>query len=401
MRLPALFSVLETELSTPFAGVLTPGQRHTLAAWVAGTVIAGSACQTLVTTALVESLQAGHEHGVRQALRELLYDGADHSAPGRAQVDPAACFAPLLRWVLSFGHGPAVALALDVTTHTDQLTAIVVSLLVQGRAIPVAWHLLAGNQPGAFLAPTLRLLSALAPALAPPTQVTLAADRGLWSPRLADHLAALGWQPLLRVQRDVSIWLGRGQRLRADRLVAGPGHAWVGRVTVHRERARRRIQTVLVVWLPGQAEPWVIFTTRPPAAAALLWYGLRAWIESGFRDLKRLGWQWERTRRRDLTRVARHWLVLAVATTWTLAHGIPLPAGAPPPPPARRPPPVSAFQRGRFRLLGLLCGLRPPVIPALTPAPWPTPAHLPLRIMLGPCRPPPGSPLPPSVNLPL
>jgi hypothetical protein len=38
------------------------------------------------------------------------------------------------------------------------------------------------------------------------------------------------------------------------------------------------------------------------------------WIEFGFRALKGLGWRWERTRRTDPDRVARHWLVLAVAT---------------------------------------------------------------------------------------
>jgi hypothetical protein len=342
MRLPAPFSTLAADLSTAFVGALTAGQQRTLAAWVAGTVIAGSSCQTLVGLALEETLCVGTEHALRERLREFVYDAVDHNAPGRAEVDPTACFAPLLTWVLSHGHSRQVALALDVTTHTDQLTAIVVSLLAHGRAIPVAWHLLTGNQPGAFIPPALDLLRRLAPVLARGYDVSLAADRGLWSPPLADEVDTLGWQPLLRVQCDVSIWLGRGQRVRADRLVAGPGHAWVGRVTVHKERARQRVQTVMVVWLEGYREPWVVFTTGAPTAAALLWYGLRTWIEAGFRDLKRLGWQWERTRRRILARVARHWLVLAVATTWALAHGLPLPDGtapavpAPPPPTPRR-----------------------------------------------------------------
>lgn len=181
---------------------------------MAGTVIAGSSCQTLVGLALEETLCIGHEHSIRERPREFGYDGADHNAPGRAEVDPTACFAPLLRWLLSYGHGPRVALALYVTTHTDQLTAIVVSLLAHGRAIPVAWHLLAGNQPGTFIAPAVARMARLAPALAGRYEVTLAADRGLWSPPLADAVDALGWQPLPRVQRSVSIWLGRGQRVR-------------------------------------------------------------------------------------------------------------------------------------------------------------------------------------------
>src|SRR3954463_12623261 len=37
--------------------------------------------------------------------------------------------------------------------------------------------------------------------------------------------------------------------------------------------------------------------------------------------IKGLGWQWQRSRRTDPARVARHWLVLAVASLTALAHG--------------------------------------------------------------------------------
>ena len=47
-------------------------------------------------------------------------------------------------------------------------------------------------------------------------------------------------------------------------------------------------------------------------------YGLRVWIEQGFRILKREGWDGRRT---DPERVDRHWLVMAVATLQVLAHG--------------------------------------------------------------------------------
>jgi hypothetical protein len=407
VRLPDGCSDLADEVSSAFAAVLTAGQVRVLCEWVAGTVVAGSACETLVTTALVETLGAGSEHAVRQRLRELLCDGDERAAPAQVHLDPRACFAPLLAWVRQRWPAPAVALAVDLTAHTDHLTAIVISLLTQGRAIPVAWHLLPAGQPGAVIEPLLTLFTALAPALATATTVTVAADRGLWSPRLADHLAALGWVGLLRVQSDVSLWLGRGQRLPARRLVAGPGHAWVGRVTVHKHRAQRRVQTVLVAWDHGHAEPWVIFTTLPVAQAttALRWYGLRMWIEAGFRDLKRMGWQWERTRRHQPVRVARHWVVLAVATTWALAHGH-LPPGPDAAVATAQPPPrVSAVQRGRFRLLGRMFGVN-----AVAPAPviidpWPRPDTPPFHLSIHtapvyvPART--RSRHPPSVNLPM
>src|SRR4051794_4299338 len=37
--------------------------------------------------------------------------------------------------------------------------------------------------------------------------------------------------------------------------------------------------------------------------------------------IKGLGWEWQRSRRTDPARVARHWLVLAVASLTALAHG--------------------------------------------------------------------------------
>jgi len=58
-----------------------------------------------------------------------------------------------------------------------------------------------------------------------------------------------------------------------------------------------------------------------PSAGAAGWYGLRAWIEQGFKITKRGGWQWQRTRMSDPQRAARLWLAVAVATVWLLSVG--------------------------------------------------------------------------------
>ena len=41
----------------------------------------------------------------------------------------------------------------------------------------------------------------------------------------------------------------------------------------------------------------------------------------GFRAVKSLGWQWQKTRSPDPARISRHWFVLSVATLLTLAYG--------------------------------------------------------------------------------
>jgi hypothetical protein len=62
-------------------------------------------------------------------------------------------------------------------------------------------------------------------------------------------------------------------------------------------------------------------TNLPPHKVGVVRYGLRMWVELGIRALKSVGRQWQRTRRTDPDRVARYWLVLAVATLWVLAYG--------------------------------------------------------------------------------
>ena len=336
---------------------LRPAQRRGLALWVTGAVIADSACQAAVIAAgLPLGLAA---HAVRQTLRAWRYDGADRAAPGRRELDVTRCFAPLLRWVVAWWQGTDLALAVDATSLGDRLVGLSVRVVYRGGAIPVAWQVRPATAPGPWMEPILARLARLGPAVPAAWTVLGLTDRGLWSPRRYDRIAALGWHPLRRLQRPATFQpAGQRRRVPARTLGPGPGHAWVGAGVAFKDRPDWRAGTLLVVWEPAAAEPWVLLTTLPPDAVDVCWYGLRAWIELGFRALKSLGWHWERTRRPDPDRVARHWLVLAVATRWVLAYGtraedaerrgIP-PANlrvAPPPPPPAAARWLSVFHRG-------------------------------------------------------
>jgi hypothetical protein len=365
MRSPSEWYQMHAQIAEQFPH-LRPAQQRGLTWWVYGTILAGSACQNAVITAL---LVFGRWASVRQYLGEWLYDGADKAAPCQTQVEVRHCFAPLLGWVVRWWQGRDLALAIDATAHGDRVVALVVSVLYRGTALPVAWHILPAQQAGAWLPPILGLLEQLQPAVPKGWRVLVLADRGLWSPRLWRGLRALRWHPLLRVQKTTTFRPEGGRRQPVTQLVPGPGHAWVGRGVAFKDRPVRRAGTLLVVWQEGQAEPWVLLTDFPPDRVGPCWYGLRVWIELGFRALKGVGWQWQVTRRTDPVRVARHWLVLAVATLWVLAYGtrvedaeaqnlVPARLRTPPPPspPRRRPPrPSSLFRRGlqvfRWQLL--------------------------------------------------
>ena len=364
---------------------LTEAQQRGLSWWVQGTILAGSACQNAVVTALCSSLQEWQT--IRQYLREWLYDGQDKASPCTTQVEVRACFVPLLRWLLSLWTGTEVALAVDVTAHGPQVTAIVVSVLYRGSALPVAWMILPGTTTGAWMPEILRLLRQLSPALPPTMQVLVLADRGLWSPRLWKRIKDLGWHPLLRLTGAITFAPQGQPRQRARDLVPGPGHAWVGQGVAFKD-ARRRKGTLLVVWVEGQKDPWILVTDLRPRQVGIAWYGLRMWIELGFKALKGVGWHWDKTRRTEPERVARHWLVLATATLLTLATAPRVEdAERLTLPPARlhTPPPApSGHPTGAARLVSLLAlgltELRCQLIRGrlwrqlwLVPEPWPDP----------------------------
>src|SRR5215470_7714679 len=98
MRVPPELYQMETILAQRFP-CLRPAHQRGLALWVYGTILAQSACQSAVLTAL---LFLGPWHALRQRLRDWLYDGPDKAAPCHSQIEVSHCFAPLMTWLLSW-----------------------------------------------------------------------------------------------------------------------------------------------------------------------------------------------------------------------------------------------------------------------------------------------------------
>lgn len=318
MRVPAECYQLTAEVEQRFP-TLRAAQQRGLAIWVWGTVVAGSGCQAAVVAAVAPLFATSH--AARQYLREWLYPGEQRAAPCHTTLAIDGCFVGLLGWVVQWWHSTHLALAIDATTVANRVVVLTVAVVYRGCAIPVAWRVLPAQRPGPWMPSILELLERLGPAVPADWTVLVLADRGLYSGALWDQICQLGWHPLLRTRPNTT-FAPVGQRRGAARaLIPGPGHAWVGGGTIFKHRPARRTGTLIVVWDAGQAEPWILFTDLAPDQVGVAWYGARIWVEQGFRVLKSLGWQWERTRRTDPARVERHLLVLATATLWVLAVG--------------------------------------------------------------------------------
>ena len=104
------------------------------------------------------------------------------------------------------------------------------------------------------------------------------------------RIVRLGWHPVLRINTGGTFRPAKSvhyQPLRA--FVPAPGPQWVGTGTAFQGPRRRLNCTLLARWDDGYRDPWLLLTDLAPSAGEACWYGLRAWIEQGFKITKRGG----------------------------------------------------------------------------------------------------------------
>ena len=366
---------------------LSQPQATVLALWSVGMIVARSCALTAVASFLA-TWQERKPNSVRQQLREWCYEAEAKRGAKRQALEVESCFAPLLGWVLSWWEGNQLALAIDATTLGARVVVLTVSVVYRGCAIPVAWTVLTGNTKHAWRGEWLRMLRHVQPAVPATWTVIVLADRGLYARWLYRRIRRLGWHPFLRINTRGTFRPQASNRFRSLRTFCPqPGTRWQGRGTAFVSRPCRLDCTLLACWEEGYQDAWFILTDFPPESSEACWYGLRAWIEQGFKITKRGGWQWQRTRMTDPERAARLWLAVAVATLWLLSVGGAAEATIPPSTfldltaalaQARRQRRatqlrlVSVFRQGwNVILVALLQGRRLP-IGHFAPEPWPS-----------------------------
>ena len=358
---------------------LNPGLATALALWSLGMALTRRCGLDSVAVQLAALLGQRFDTA-RQRLREFYQEAPAKRGRNRTDVDVTTCFAPLLRWVLSFWPQQRLALALDVTNLGSRFHVLCASALYGGVGIPVAWKVLPGNEPDAWHPHWCALLAQLRGAVGAGWQVVVLSDRGLESGRLFAAITALGWHPLMRAKGQGHFrpegWHGwfplrrLAPHVGARRALAGVAY-----------RGAPLACTVLAVWQEGHTEPWLLLTDLPPGACNPCWYAWRAWVEQGFKVAKRGGLNWQHTRMTDAGRAERLFLAVAVTTLWLVAVGAELEraervetVGALPAGRARR---TRLFARGLAAVTAALSAGAALPLGELDQETWPEPAHLP------------------------
>ena len=390
MSCPSRLSPWQQEVSTAFAHLSKP-QALGLALWSAGIALTGSVGISQISALLALVLRQ-KEGAVVQRLREWYLEAQQKSGDQRRDLEVTKCFAPLLRWIVQrlVGFSGHLALALDATSLGERWTVLAVSVLVRGCAIPVAWKVLPAHAKGPWRPHWESLLNQLAGSVPNDWLVVVLADRGLYASWLYTAIVRCGWHPFLRINLAVKVRpVGTEQFDWLSRWVPQVGTRWQGAVDCFVQKKSRLRCTVLLRWEAGYEYAWAVITDLSADQANIAWYALRAWIEAGFKDLKRGGWGWQHSKMDQANRVERLWLAMAVALVWVVSLGSQadsqlargnldrLPAthiahqrgpGTLGQRPARR---LSCPQRGRLVLLAALVRAEEMPLGPIVAEPWP------------------------------
>ena len=406
MTCPDRLSQWTQEVSTAF-GHLSKPQQWGLVLWSAGIALTGTAGIVQISALLAVILQQ-QEQSVFQRLREWYLDASHKSGSKqgnkRRELDVTSCFGPLLRWVVRLwaSEEKRLPLVVDATSLGNRWTILAVSVVLNGGAIPVAWKVLPAEAEGSWRPHWEQLFAHLHGAIPSDWFVLVLADRGLYARWMWDAIRAHGWHPFLRINLGVKASLADHDDFDwISRWVPEPATHWTGVVDCFVGKKSRLRATLLLHWEPGYETAWAIVTDLEPDQANVSWYGLRTWIECGFKDFKRGLWGWQHSKMTRASCVERLWLALALAQLWCLSvgcereqqqHRPALQERLPPTHVARRKHEcspahlavrrLSCVVRGRLHLLALALLAQPLVLGCLLPQAWPETIDAPQKHLL-------------------
>jgi Transposase DDE domain len=352
-----------------------------LALWSLGMILARSCSLTTVAWGL-SPLLGEKFYTLRERLRDLYREALAKAGSQRRELDVHACWAPWLTWIIEGWQGKQLALAIDATTVGKRFTVLAVSVLYRGCAVPVAWKVLRANRKHAWEPEWKKLLRHFHQVVPADWQVIVLADRGLYAKWLFQAITALGWHPLMRINnRGKFRPQGWYHWVTMTDLVKTAGQRWQGRGTAFKSYYGQMECTLLACWGESYEDPWLVLTDLPPEAADVCWYGMRAWIEQGFKRIKSGGWQWQYTRMNDPTRVERLGMAIALATWWVMSVGGEADANiaietmkkVPHTQTTRRPKwrLIAVFRQGWNKIIAALIAHKPLPMREGQPEPWP------------------------------
>lgn len=198
---------------------------------------------------------------------------------------------------------------------------LIVTVAYRRRAIPIAWTWIKSSRGHSSARKQLALLSYVRGLIPQGATILLVGDSEFGSVDVLKTLKRWRWNYVLRQKGNHQVKLqGHRQWQRFGALITKPGQClWLG--PGYLTYAHHFKVNLLAYWKIGEDEPWLLATNLSTPQAALAAYRRRMWIEEMFGDLKKHGFDLERTHLRHFMRLSRLTLAAALLYVWLVAFG--------------------------------------------------------------------------------
>ena len=214
-----------------------------------------------------------------------------------------------------------IRLIVDGTKIGFQHQLLMVCLAYHQRAIPIAWTWVKHVKGHCGARKLLALLAYVHKLLPKGAGVFLVGDSEFGPSEVLRQLDQWRWFYGLRQTANRKVWLSQAQGWQAfGSFVQKAGQSvWLGRGYLTESEIYP--VNLLAHWEVGEKEAWLLATNLPDRTMTLRYYARRMWIEEMFGDLKKHGFDLERTMLRHFDRLSRLTLAVVLLYLWLIAVG--------------------------------------------------------------------------------
>jgi hypothetical protein len=236
-------------------------------------------------------------------------------------IDAQTYFMPFLEALLAglARSGPLV-LAIDGSEVGRNCLALVVSVIYQKRALPLAWVVFTGSK-GHFPEEThCQLVQAVKPLLPEESDVIFLGDGEFDGNQLQADITNNGWQYVCRTAKNRLIE-DDGDQFALDEIHLQPGNC-LSLTNVHVTQDKYGPVLVVAWWRRDSKEPIYLVSNMTLAEEACYWYGKRFRIETFFSDQKSRGFHLHKSHISDPERISRLLIAACLAYIWIIYLGV-------------------------------------------------------------------------------
>jgi Transposase DDE domain len=288
------------------------GARHlnTLTALISG-IVASKSTQ-LPTVAMQVPDGTKPESRVKRFTRWMGNDG----------ITEERYFLPYAEFLLTRLALPKLVLVLDGSVVGRGCIALMLHVVYQGRALPLAWIVRRGKKghfPEALHIALGEHVQTLLPADVP---VVLLGDGEFDGTGLQHTLSTMGWSYVCRTGIHMTAtWQGQPFRLDTLGTCLKPGRLVALSEVLFTEEAYGPVM-LICCWATGYREPLYLVTNLPSAEEACRLYTKRFRMETFFSDQKSRGFHLDKSHMSDPHRLSRLLIASCLAYIWIVSLGV-------------------------------------------------------------------------------